>query len=89
MASIEARAAIAEYRAFVLQPGDEVIGEHTYIIPQPQASCVIIDQTTGYVKAIVGGRGKKEASLTLSVRHFTVTTLIEFVIAWRIVVRPV
>ena len=62
----EARAAIAEYRAFVLQPGDEVIGEHTYIIPQPQASCVIIDQTTGYVKAIVGGRGKKEASLTLN-----------------------
>ena len=61
-----ARAAVAEYRAAVIQDGDTVIGEHAYIVPQPQASCVIIDQATGYVKAIVGGRGKKEASLTLN-----------------------
>lgn len=61
-----ARAAVEEYRASVIQEGDTVIGEHAYIVPQPQASCVIIDQSTGYVKAIVGGRGKKEASLTLN-----------------------
>lgn len=62
----QARAAVAEYRASVLKEGDTVIGEHAYIVPQPQASCVIIDQATGYVKAVVGGRGKKEASLTLN-----------------------
>lgn len=33
---------------------------------QPQASLVLIDQHTGCVKAIVGGRGEKTASLTLN-----------------------
>lgn len=62
----QAKAAVEEYRASVIKDGDTVVGEHAYIVPQPQASCVIIDQTTGFVKAIVGGRGKKEASLTLN-----------------------
>lgn len=31
-----------------------------------QASLVLIEQKTGYVRAIVGGRGKKSASLTLN-----------------------
>lgn len=35
-------------------------------LPQPQASLVLIDQQTGCVKAIVGGRGEKTASLTLN-----------------------
>ncbi|MBQ2643232.1 MAG: PBP1A family penicillin-binding protein [Eubacterium sp.] len=33
--------------------------------PQPQASFTVMDQYTGYVKAIVGGRGKKTVSLSL------------------------
>ncbi len=33
---------------------------------QPQASMTIIDQSTGYVLAIVGGRGTKEGRLTLN-----------------------
>ncbi len=33
--------------------------------PQPQASFTLMDQYSGYVKAIVGGRGKKTASLSL------------------------
>ena len=33
--------------------------------PQPQASFTVMDQYSGYVKAIVGGRGKKTASLSL------------------------
>ncbi len=45
---------------------DKVAGEHISLIPQPQISLTIMDQSTGYVKAIVGGRGKKEASLTLN-----------------------
>lgn len=35
-------------------------------LPQPQASLVLIDQQTGSVKAVVGGRGPKTASLTLN-----------------------
>ena len=34
--------------------------------PQPQSSMSVIDQHTGYVKAIIGGRGEKTASLTLN-----------------------
>ncbi len=36
-----------------------------YYVPQPQASFTVMDQSTGYVKAIVGGRGKKNVSLSL------------------------
>lgn len=34
--------------------------------PQPQASLVLIEQKTGLVRALVGGRGEKTASLTLN-----------------------
>ncbi len=34
--------------------------------PQPQSSMTVIDQHTGYVKALIGGRGEKTASLTLN-----------------------
>lgn len=40
--------------------------ETLYYNPQPQVSFTVIDQTTGYVKAIVGGRGKKNVSLSLN-----------------------
>ncbi|MDO4633007.1 MAG: transglycosylase domain-containing protein [Eubacteriales bacterium] len=56
----------ADFKASVVHDGDTVLGERISVIPQPQASCVIIEQSTGYVKAIVGGRGTKEASLTLN-----------------------
>ena len=61
-----AQAAVAEYKAAVLAPGEEVIAEDMHLTPQPQISVTVIDQSTGYVKAVVGGRGKKEASLTLN-----------------------
>lgn len=44
----------------------QVLGERLTLSPQPQASLVLIDQKTGYVRAIVGGRGEKSASLTLN-----------------------
>ena len=47
------------------------LGERITITPQPQASVVIIDQSTGYIKAIVGGRGSKDASLTLNRATYT------------------
>lgn len=61
-----AKEAAATYRNAMMEEGDTVLGERISLIPQPQASVVIIDNETGYVKAIVGGRGKKEASLTLN-----------------------
>lgn len=56
----------AQFKASVVGETDTVLGERISKVPQPQASAVVIDQATGYVRAIVGGRGKKEASLTLN-----------------------
>ena len=47
-------------------PQAAVLGERLTLSPQPQASAVIIEQETGLVRAIVGGRGEKTASLTLN-----------------------
>ena len=62
----EAHAAIEEYKAAVMEAGDEVYGENINMTPQPQASIVVEDQSTGYVGAMVGGRGRKEGSRTLN-----------------------
>lgn len=67
----EARASAESFKNSVLGRDDEVLAERVTITPQPQASVVIIDQSTGYVKAIVGGRGEKEASLTLNRATYT------------------
>lgn len=40
--------------------------ETLYYNPQPQVSFTVMDQNTGYVKAIVGGRGQKNVSLSLN-----------------------
>ena len=58
--------AIEQYKAAVMKPGEEVYGENITLTPQPQVSIVIEDQSTGYVVAMVGGRGQKEASRTLN-----------------------
>ena len=62
----EAQAVVDAYKAAILQEGDEIIAERISFTPEPQASMVIIDQYTGYVKGLVGGRGTKTASLTLN-----------------------
>ena len=62
----EAREAADEYKKSILAEGNEFISESYHTAPQPQISITIADQHTGYVKAMVGGRGKKEASLTLN-----------------------
>lgn len=59
-------AAINEYKAYLLESGGTVIGENITFTVQPQASMTIIDQSTGQVKALVGGRGEKTASKTLN-----------------------
>ena len=62
----EGQTYIDQYKASILADGSTVIAETANFTPQPQSSMVIIDQTTGYVKAIMGGRGEKTASLTLN-----------------------
>ncbi len=62
----EAYAQIEEYRLAHLSSGDEVFDESITLSPQPQVSLTIEDQHTGYVLAMVGGRGPKEASRTLN-----------------------
>lgn len=62
----EAYEAIEEFKQDIEEPGYKFITESVSITPQPQASVTIIDQYTGEVKAIVGGRGEKKASLTLN-----------------------
>lgn len=62
----EVQAAIDDYKAHLTQDGGTVIGESSSLVLQPQASFVLIEQSTGYVKAISGGRGEKTASRTLN-----------------------
>ncbi len=62
----EAQACIDAYKAQFLKEGDVVLGETTYFTLQPQASFSIVDQRTGEVKALVGGRGEKETSRSLN-----------------------
>lgn len=58
--------AIAAYKSAMTKEGDTVLGEVVYYILQPQISFVLMDQHTGYVKAVNGGRGTKEISLSLN-----------------------
>lgn len=62
----DAYAAIEEYQAAVMSAGDTVYGENVTLTPQPQVSITVMDQHTGYVVAMVGGRGTKTASRTLN-----------------------
>ncbi|MBQ0000474.1 MAG: glycosyl transferase, partial [Clostridiales bacterium] len=57
---------VDRYTASILADGSKVVAQRCNFIPQPQSSMSIIDQHTGYVKAVVGGRGTKHASLTLN-----------------------
>lgn len=61
-----AQAHVDAYKATILADGSEVVAESIHFTPQPQSSITIIDQHTGYVKAIVGGRGEKSTSLSLN-----------------------
>ena len=62
----EVQADIDRYKEWLLKDGDDVIAERQNLILQPQASFFIMDQHTGEVKALSGGRGEKTASRTLN-----------------------
>lgn len=63
--------AIATYRSAMLaelnvEDKEDNYSESISMTPQPQAALVIEDQSTGYVVALVGGRGTKEGRRTLN-----------------------
>lgn len=57
---------VSEFKDAMIEDGDTVIGENTSLIIQPQSSMVIMDQTTGQVVALEGGRGEKTGNRTLN-----------------------
>ena len=62
----EGQSYVDRYKQSILADGSTVVAERISFAPQPQSSMSVIDQHTGYVKAIIGGRGEKTASLTLN-----------------------
>lgn len=60
-----ARAMVEEWKATIAREGD-TYDERITITPQPQSSITIMDQKTGQIKAMVGGRGEKTSSLGLN-----------------------
>ena len=62
----DAQVYIDEYKNALLENGGEVVQESVSYIVQPQMSFTLMDQHTGYVKVIVGGRGEKSGNRTLN-----------------------
>ena len=67
--------ACASYKAYVINEiGGEVISENIIATIEPQTSVVVMDQSTGYVKGIVGGRGDKSEIGSLVLNRATQST---------------
>lgn len=62
----DAYADIEAYKEFFIAGDGEVYDEKISLTPQPQVSLTVEDQSTGYVVAMIGGRGSKAASRTLN-----------------------
>lgn len=55
-----------EFKAAMLGPNDDVADEKISITVQPQTSMTIMDQSTGKVVALYGGRGEKTGNRVLN-----------------------
>ena len=60
-----AKAMVEQWKSTIAKEGD-TYDERITITPQPQSSITIMDQKTGQIKAMVGGRGEKASSLGLN-----------------------
>ncbi|MCR5674806.1 MAG: transglycosylase domain-containing protein [Lachnospiraceae bacterium] len=58
--------AVRAYEEAILEEGDEIFKENVRLTPEPQVAMAIIDQHTGQVMAMEGGRGAKDASRTFN-----------------------
>ena len=54
------------FKQFIIGDGDTICSETVTPILEPQVSMFIMDQSTGHVLALTGGRGEKLGSLTLN-----------------------
>lgn len=61
-----ARKLVKTYRSAIVKKGDTVSAETLQLVIQPQASFVLMDQKSGEVLALCGGRGTKTGSRTLN-----------------------
>lgn len=57
---------IEAFRDMKVNDGDTILGESITMTIQPQSSFVVMDQYTGQVAAIIGGRGEKLGNRTLN-----------------------
>lgn len=62
----DAESRVAEFKKAMVNEKDTILGENTSIILQPQSSMVIMDQETGQVVALIGGRGEKTGNRMLN-----------------------
>lgn len=62
----KANAMLEEYISTLKTSEKDTVLTNITLSAQPQASIVIMDQYTGYVKAMVGGRGEKTSSMILN-----------------------
>lgn len=60
------RKAIREFKKNTLSDKDEILSETIRFALEPQISYSLIDQATGQVKVLVGGRGEKKDDLALN-----------------------
>lgn len=59
-------AKIEEFREAMVEEGDTILGENITMTIQPQSSFIVMDQYTGHVVALIGGRGPKTGNRTLN-----------------------
>lgn len=57
---------VEKFKNETIGENDTILAEATYPVVQPQSSFVVIDNETGYVMAIEGGRGEKLTNLGLN-----------------------
>lgn len=60
------QAKIDAFRDAMMEDGDILLAEKATMTLQPQSSFVVMDQYTGEIQAIIGGRGEKEGNRTLN-----------------------
>ena len=62
----DAKKLVKAYKNSIVKAGDTIIAESVHLVLQPQVSFVLMDQSTGRIKALCGGRGRKTGSRTLN-----------------------
>lgn len=62
----KAKEYVRKFREAMLKDGGLLVTEDIQLVKQPQASFVLMEQSSGKVKAIAGGRGQKAANLEIN-----------------------